>query len=352
MAIPDITTLQNIQQLLQNLPQVLQIIQIISYILFIFFLGHIAIKGYKGTPKFYVAFPLKAGLGLASLVIGLSIGSYIKTIPIFNDKLFLLLQADLLIGGIISAFVFALALYLISFRIPVFKIASVGKTIPVLEDRLSRLEATLFRQGILKPGVKENEAKEVAEKAVPGYKTDTAELNNDIWEVLLKKKKKQAFVAVDAYSGRVKDVVIKGLDPVRIAGIAVIIAIVLFGVWTFRGFPNLSEDFYSFIGISPEQFSNLSQQLGNLGTTRQGELDPSCVDIQTLLLTYGQDIINESLPPYSNEQVKNLVEQNSGSTVRAMYRVTHEGKEAIIAVTENSVCSSAQTIFCECLQLQ
>lgn len=348
MATPEESMLNMAQQLLANLPVVLQVFQAISYILLVFFLGHLAIKGYRGNLKFYLAFPLKAGLGLASIIIGSTIGSYLKLIPIFNTGLLMLLQADLVIGGMISAFLLALGLYLFSYRAPVFKLTSIGKSIPVLDDRLGRIEATLFREGILKPGVKEAEAREEAEKAIAGYKAISAKMEDDFWYVNMKKGKKNALVIVDGYSGRVKSIVVKGIDIVRIGGMIVIAALIVFGVLTFTGFPNLSDDLYAFLGISESDVSGLGSLLSG-PVTGPAKKDPSCVGVQALILSYGFDIVNNKFPPYSNSEVQAIIEQNSGSPVKAMYSITHEGKDVIVAVTEDSICSATQSAFCECL---
>ncbi len=88
-------------------------LNILWYIVWILFFGSIAMMGYRGFLRWYLKWPIRIGLGFVSIIAGIGLG---VLIPI--DGIPMASFAKMFIGGLISGIVFAIALNIISYRMP------------------------------------------------------------------------------------------------------------------------------------------------------------------------------------------------------------------------------------------
>ncbi|MBI4176001.1 MAG: hypothetical protein HY518_02255 [Candidatus Aenigmarchaeota archaeon] len=331
-------------QLIQTLPLLLQTIQLFSYMVILWFFGSIITSAYKGHLHPLAKFFVRVFFGLISLMIGVTIGSLLP----FDNELLKVIQADIFIGGLIAALLISSAFYLFSYRIPSISSGEVGKRIRSLEGKIARLESILEREKISKP-IAEADAKSYAAASLTDYKTDAAEQSGDTWKVTMRKGEKEATVLVDAYTGSVVKTVKHKTrigevfsDPLKIAGIVILAVLVVFGVFTFRGFPDFGSDVYSLIDITPSQLEGLA------GMFSANETVAGCVNTNLLLFQYNDAIVRGTLPPYTNGTLQSAIENQSGFNVIRMYSVTHQSQPFILAVTSGGVCSSTPETFCGC----
>ena len=132
-------------------------------------------------------------------------------------------------------------------------------------------------------------------------------------------------------------------DPVKFVGIAIILIVVVVGIMGFRGFPVISDNFVNFVGLTPEEISDLGKTLAT--NTPEG-----CVSILTILQITGPDIT--TLPVSSDDDARALVEQESGSTVVDAREVVIDGEIYVLSVTQNAqLCSVRPGQFCGCIDL-
>lgn len=138
-------------------------------------------------------------------------------------------------------------------------------------------------------------------------------------------------------------------DPLKIAGIALIIAITAFSLLSFRGFPRTSENFLNFMGLSPADLEELTKQAENIQQMEKN-LPEGCVSPFSIMQTKGFDF--SKLPSYDNPSLKTLIQKQASSPVLDMRKTSFEGNTFIIALTENSqACSATETQVCSCIDV-
>jgi len=141
----------SILRLFEFLPQLLSIAQTVIYVIFAWFFGAIALKGLKKHLVFPARIVLTFCVGFVCLVFGIALSGYMV---FFQDSVFRLFQLDLLIGGLVSSVILAVAFYLMSRRIE----RTDPKTlINRLKKRVGLLEGLLVEHKV--PPVKEEEAR-------------------------------------------------------------------------------------------------------------------------------------------------------------------------------------------------
>ncbi|NIP40979.1 MAG: hypothetical protein GTN39_05700, partial [Candidatus Aenigmarchaeota archaeon] len=272
--------------------------------------------------------------------------------------IFQTIQMDMFLGGLLGAIIIAAAFHMITRK---EREEGKGSTTRKLQERVSLLEGILLKYKI--PTLKEDEVRRTAETLVPGFTTKQANLKDTDWEILLERGDKKAAVIMGAYTGEVKKIEHleeKGLlsDPVRIIGIAMIIFLVAFSILNFRGFPTMLESVASFLGMSPEQFNML---IGN------EDLPEGCVSASRLLMKHGISILGGA-GSYSNENVKQIIESETGRDVVLMHQTDLGGEDYIISVTlpegmdtstmtnqemleSSEICSSTEEMLCNCVKI-
>ncbi len=159
------------------------------------------------------------------------------------------------------------------------------------------------------------------------------------------------------------------IDPYMIIGVVIIIIFLIISLMNFRGFPNMTEDMLSQLGITPEELSQMGDLLG--GTGGNGGLEgllpegvvieggkplnqqtPECMSAM-LAMTSIQDQLQDPeflmSHSYSNEGIESMIERESGKNVMQMFRVTEGGSDIIIAVTEDMFsCFATPSELCLC----
>jgi len=330
----------SILRLFEFLPQLLSIAQTVIYVIFAWFFGAIALKGLKKHLVFPARIVLTFCVGFVCLVFGIALSGYMV---FFQDSVFRLFQLDLLIGGLVSSVILAVAFYLMSRRIE----RTDPKTlINRLKKRVGLLEGLLVEHKV--PPVKEEEARKMAEKLVPGYRARDAKLNKTDWEVFLERGNRKAKVIMGAYDGEVKIVEhemsrVESIisDPFRVVGIGIIIFILGFSMVSFRGFPSMTDALPSLLGISPDE---LTEILGG----GEENLPEGCVSAGRLALKY-----NPNLPQFEDESVEMMIESETGIDIQWMYRVDYQGKDYILAIDSDfeNLCSASEDKFCQCIRI-
>jgi hypothetical protein len=346
----------DMMQLLEMLPQLLATVQIIIYVFLSWFFGSIAIRGMKYRLSFPIKIGLTFGLGFACMVAGTALPVAFNIMQTGILKAF---QVDSLIFGIIISIVFAMCLYMISKE-------AKGVGHKELSEKLAkRVEVmeSMMLQGRPRP-ILESDAREIAKQALVGYDAKTAKLKGAEWLVLLEKGNRKASVLLGAFDGYVKEVkhempLSERLisDPGRIAGIIIIVGILVFSMFSFRGFPTISDSMASMLGMSPEDMKGL------LGVGEN--LPAGCVSARNLFMRTGVNI--GGMPPYDNEGTKNMLEQATGQTVLMMFETEYEGTGYIGSVvipknmdvtgvsqeeltSQASFCSSTKDTLCSCMK--
>jgi hypothetical protein len=345
MALDVTGLLDTLPMMLSAMPMLFQAMEVIGYVFLIFFFGSIAVKGIRSRMSFIFRFFLRISFGFLCIISA----SVLEPFLPFGGGIFQLFQVNLMVAGVISGAVFAAGLYMLTYGMTP-AIHDITSKMQVMARQLERIEGVLKKRKMLKQ-LTDKEAMSKAKKHIKqDFKALNADLRDDIWKVrLVNKKGNKAMVLVDSYSGEIKDVM-RGLrihlDPVKVIGIAIIAAFAVYAFTSFTGLPSFSENFFSFMGISEDDFNQLTQALGG-GTASQG-----CPNTLGVLQKFNDDMTTGNLVEYNSAETRNLVEAE-GYTVDRMYRVTYSGSQYIVALTTDfTFCIATQTAVCQCINTQ
>ncbi len=326
------------------LPTLLYTMQWMFYLFFIWFYGSISMKGGKKHMPVIMDFGIKFLMGVLCLVGGIAFAGFV---PFFSDGIMHIMQIDMLVAGLLVSVLLALAYRLITHDGDVMP----GDTLDALRRKVVVLEEML-RKGA--KHIAEKDARKMAEAKMPGYKADTAKLLGNEWEIDLKLGEKRGRVILDAWDGELKKRIKKlevgqfFKDAQKVAGLALVIALIAASAVFFDGFPDPTDSFSSMFGVSMQDIASISESL------RDNPLFVSEDCISPLSLTryrsnfedleYVRDHIHE------DESDKGLMEVSSGKGVNYMLRIDHEGKELILAIMDDlSLCYLTDGEFCGCL---
>ena len=227
-------------------------------------------------------------------------------LPLVSENMILkIAQIDLIIGGAISSLVLLVSLYIITLRFP--------RSL-VIKKRIEKLEEKLKKTKDRPPSPRK-------------------------------------------------------VDPFIIVGVAIIAVFLIISLMNFRGFPNMTEDLLSQMGITPEELSQMGDLLGGAGGNGglegllpegmviEGgkpieEQSPECTSTILAIASIQNQIQDPEFlmsHMYSNQAVESMIERESGKTVIQMFRVTEGGNDIIIAMTEDMFsCIGTPTQFCLC----
>lgn len=347
----------SLMNILGMLPQILFTMQIVMYLVLSWVFGSIAMQGMKKRIPFGIKILVTFAVGFLCVMMGAGLRGYMF---FFEGTIFQTLQIDMTIGGVIGAAVLAVALYMITRKEGGEE--GEGKGNKKLQERISLLEGLLLKHKV--PTMKEEDARRTAESLVSGFRAKEASLKKTDWEILLEKDGKQAIVILGAYTGEVKKIERLGesnllSDPVRIIGIAIVIALVAFSLLNFRGLPSMTEGIASLLGMSPDDF--------NLLIGGSENLPPGCVSAIKILMSQGISVFGGE-SSYVNEAVREMIESRTGRQVALMYKVDFEGNEYVLSITlpgemdfedlsneeiikHAEICSSTEDTFCECIKI-
>ncbi len=228
-------------------------------------------------------------------------------LPIISENTILkITQVDLIIGGIISSIVLLISLYIITLRFP--------RTL-VVKKRIEKLQEKLAKTKDRQPSSRK-------------------------------------------------------VDPFMIIGAVIIIVFLAVSLMNFRGFPDMTSDLLSQLGITPEEFSQMGALLGGAGGTGGGlegllpegvvieggkplaEQSQACMSAMLVMASIQNQLQDPEFlmsHSYSNNAIKSMIERESGKTVVQMFRVTEGGRDVIIAMTEDMFsCIATSSELCMC----
>jgi hypothetical protein len=205
----------------------LNLIQIVVHLGLAMFFGWIIMLGWRTYTRSAVRFFLRLGFGFVALIcgIGLSglIGSSLLAGPL--AELLSLVQLDIMVGGLVSAFILMVSIYLISTNI--YNAGGLKKEIGRLQERLKIAEGLMKKTG-----------RAVNSKA-----------------------------------------------PTMIIGVVILLGLVIFSLVNFQGYPSFADDIGSFLGFSPSDFGGtsgtaagcippISLFMANMEKIQSGDLEP------------------------------------------------------------------------------
>jgi hypothetical protein len=341
--------------IIEMLPQILLITQIVMYLALAWAFGSVAFIGMKKRLSFAIRIIAMLGAGFLCLVIGAALRKYMF---FFEGTILQTFQIDFFLAGLMGSVIIAFAFYTITRK---EKKTDKDSMIKKLQERVSLLEGILLKYHV--PMLGEEEVRKTAETLVPGFAARHADLKGSDWEILLEKEERKAKVILGGYTGEVKKIEHIGMnllsDPLRIIGIGLVVSLLAFSLINFGGFPNIFEGVASLLGMSPEQFNML------MGGSE--DLPEGCVSAMRLLTRHGISVLGGE-GSYTNEEVKGMIESETGRKVMLMYETDFEGRDYILSITlpgemdflsmtnediikNSEVCSSTEEIFCNCLKL-
>ncbi|MBI4020606.1 MAG: hypothetical protein HY369_00015 [Candidatus Aenigmarchaeota archaeon] len=266
-----------ISQLLDNL----YVFDVVFYVFSVLFFGSIAVRGFRGVLGWLPHLGLRIVMGVVSILGGLAMSGFF---PSLGQGVYLLFNADILVGSLITSVLLAIGLYLFSHHLI---------NVKALEDRIAKLEK------------RKNQAKHL-----PPEKLTMR-------------------------------------DPVKIAGLAVIVVVVAFSLIGFSGFPSISGRLFTSFGISQEELSDLSS---TLETFTGADLPAGCASAITVLQPVNFDL--NALPTSTNPTARATLEAGSGTAIPLMKQTTYQGAEYFLATTaDGRLCHALTNQFCGCIPL-
>jgi len=275
---------------LTNIPMIfeqLQVIILLSDIMF--YVVGILFFGSIARKGFrgYLNFTFSFGLRVVTGLISMVGGIALRVyFPQLSAGIFQIFNADILAGALVSSIILLIGLYLISFRL--FNLNALEKLKDKIEERIKKAK----KMKKIKRGPK---------------------------------------------------------DPVKIIGIAIIIGLVAFSLINLKELPLASDGFLSFIGMSREEFTGLSEQFENL-KDMEGPLPEGCDSMLLILQSIGSDLT--ALPESSDTSVISLLESGSESSIVDVRETEFSGTTYYIGTTRNNnICHATQELFCGCLDV-
>lgn len=123
-----------------------------------------------------------------------------------------------------------------------------------------------------------------------------------------------------------------------VLGIVILLVFVGFSLANFQGFPDITERISKEIGISPQEFSEMLPS------------ENSCMSPLVLFQVYGNDIMNGRIKPYKDSEFEKRLKEE-GKEIKVMYKLGYKGKEYILVITKNEICSFSESKLCSCFKL-
>jgi len=206
----------------------LNLIQITVHISLAMFFGWIIMIGWKTYSRGVIKYFLRLGFGFIALICGIGLSGFISTSVLAGPlvDLLSLVQIDIMIGGLISAFILMVSIYFISTNI--YNVGGLKKEIERLEGRLKIAEGLMKKTG-----------RAVNSKA-----------------------------------------------PTMLIGVAILLGLVVFSLANFQGYPSIADDIGSFLGFNPADItgggagtaegciSPISLFMANMEKIQSGDLEP------------------------------------------------------------------------------
>ena len=335
--------------LIGMLPLILQVTQILSYLFFIWFFGTLAMRGYRGKKTMMLKI---SGTLLTGAICFLASASFAGFVPFLNEGILSILQLDMLVAGIVVCVVMAISINLITHQNPALKpeefAEKLRRKVVALEDMLKNRKAH----------ISEKEARDKAEKVMPGYKAQHAKIIDNDYEVAMKKGDSEALVVLDIWDGEVRtkikheSAIMQMLtDPEKLAGLAVIAIILVSSLLFFEGFPNPAEDMASMFGMSMDDLGAISQRMQD--SPLLGEDMPAGCASPIVFTNYYSQMTDRQFVLdhiYEDAAIKQTASSECGGEVQGMIRIDHEGQDLVIAILSSGrVAYLTDGILCMCV---
>ncbi|MFH1294387.1 MAG: PepSY domain-containing protein [Candidatus Aenigmatarchaeota archaeon] len=323
------------QDMLRSIPIILQGFEILAIAVAVLFFGKMVVKGLRKKPE-SLKLPLIILTGIFCLLAAPVVYSFLN----LNLELLAIFQPEIIIGGLLSAFITGLALWLLTSGLKDDRYA-------VLWNEIESLKEILTKSKVLKT-LTDKEAKKIAEDTIQA-KPLKAVLTKDAWNVQTDKNGRDVTVAIDAVTGRVRRVIWHKsrfmnylmTDKLRIIGLVILLGFIILVAGLFRGFPSFNLPLES-MGMSADLFTDLAD-MGN-------EFAPEgCISLYEL-----QQMIDarSPLPQHEDEEMADVFKNRSGKRAIQMI-LLEEKRNIILAVMEdNSLCYSQAGNFCRCVDSQ
>jgi len=234
------------------------------------FFGSIALNGYRGYLGGWVKWPAKLGIGALGLVAGIGVGAFVPVAFPFASFV------QMFIGGIIAGITLAVAIYILSYRMP-----------GLIESHQGRIRHYQERLRALESGGP-----------------------------------------------------LKAITPLRITGMAVLIALVVFGLLNFGGFVTLENEASALIG----DMIGIDIDMEDISADCQAMMNTLYANINAL---------SSAMPsPYNDPALQTAMEQGCGESITGLFIYNLE-TPVVVGTTSNSniMCLATQTDFCMRLDL-
>ena len=123
-----------------------------------------------------------------------------------------------------------------------------------------------------------------------------------------------------------------------------IAVLIIFTLFCFQGFPDMSKSLLSSMGLEQEDIDELLKQIGADQVLPEG-----CENMLILLQAHGDEIINNTLPQSTDQNARNLVTAEGHNPV-TMYELMHNGDDYILVFTIDSyMCHIRGSVLCGCM---
>ncbi len=337
--------LTSLPTLISMIPVMMQVSQVLFFLFFIWFFGQMSMRGFVARKPFYMGI---AGTFLTGTLCLLASSAFAGFLPFFSTGIFSLLGVDMVITGIISSALIAVALNLITrssaSKKPLIIVEELRRKVMQLEDILSKKPHRLH----------EKDVRRIAEDEVRGYKVSAIKLVGHDYDVKLEKGKSVARLIIDSWDGEIRKKIIGDsavlrffTDPKRIMGLLILIAVSAGTALFFDGFSSPMDEMSSMLGFDVNEIGDMAESLGDSYI-----MPEDCISMLVFTQYYEQfqnrDFVLDHV--FEDDQMSRMIEDNCGRPV-VMIKIDHEGTDLIIAVTENSrVGYVTGTTFCSCVE--
>lgn len=203
----------------------LNLIQIVVHLGLAMFFGWIIMMGWRTYSRGVIKFFLRLGFGFVALICGIGLSGLISSSLLAGPlaEMLSLMQIDIMFGGLISAFILMISIYLISTNI--YNVGGLKKGIERLQERLRIAEGLMKKTG-----------RAVNSKA-----------------------------------------------PTMLIGVAMLVVLVVLSLANFQGYPSIADEIGSFLGFSPSDMGEsqaagcippISLLMANMEKIQSGDFEP------------------------------------------------------------------------------
>jgi hypothetical protein len=127
------------------------------------------------------------------------------------------------------------------------------------------------------------------------------------------------------------------MTPMRIIGLAIFFGFLIYGLVTFPGFPSLTEDVFSMVGLDIDTNS----------------MTPGCQAMMTSVYANIDTLIGGgTLPtPYTNPTLETVMEQGCGESITILTRYDLDTSVVVGVTASGTLCLGTETEYCTSMDL-